>query len=146
MRTRLPYLCLTVVLGCAATADNANLVTSVKTFNESMRWKRFQAAASFIPVTGRSSFLSRYRDTEEDLSIESIEIRNMELQETGGVQQAMVTVVSRSYLLPSTVLTTTRMTQHWELKNGAWLLTKTINELVPLQPATDQARPPAPKT
>lgn len=113
---------LTPLGGCKTTASPLELKTSVKGFNENLRWERFDAAATFLPPAERSAFVRHYLELQEDLSIQSLEVRNVQLNEQQDIPRAQVLVQAEYYLLPSTVVHQQTLTQEWEFNQGVWQL------------------------
>ena len=56
-----------------ATAEG--LTRAVDQYNKSLRWKRFTQASMFVAPDVRSKFLERYLAAEDDLNIQSLEVR-----------------------------------------------------------------------
>ena len=121
----LPLLLFSLIThlgGCQTTASPLELKTSVKGFNENLRWERFDAAATFLPPAERSAFVRHYLELQEDLSIQNLEVRNVQLHEQEEIPRAQVLILAEYYLLPSTVVHRQTLTQEWEFQQGVWLL------------------------
>jgi len=117
---------------CAATAANGDpLDICVSRYNEGLRWKRLNNASAFVVPERRAAFMRRYLSREEDLHIESLEVRAVTKIDEAAVPTFDVTVVAEAYLMPSTVLQKTVLTERWEQREGSWLLVASEPELVP---------------
>lgn len=116
------FALITHLGGCQTTASPLELKTSVKGFNENLRWERFDAAATFLPPAERSAFVRHYLELQEDLSIQNLEVRNVQLNEQEETPRAQVLILAEYYLLPSTVVHRQTLTQEWEFKQGVWQL------------------------
>ncbi|MEC9466628.1 MAG: hypothetical protein VX834_12630 [Myxococcota bacterium] len=112
-------LCL---LACAAPNAGESLRASVGTYNQSMRWKRYNTASTFLAPDKRADFLEQYLNVEDDLHVQSVEVRSVNSYERDGKPIADVVVVAEAYLLPSTVVRKTTMIQTWLFSNGGWEL------------------------
>ena len=127
-------LSLAAIAGClvmCSTSANETLQSAVESYNAHLRWKRFSHAANYQPSDRRALFLQRYVASEDDLHIQSIEVQGVQILEDQPVPTADITAVAERYLLPSTVVEKVVMTQRWELRNGAWIIISTSNELAP---------------
>ena len=125
-------LCLALaVAGCAASTPDATLDAAVETYNESLRWKRFDNAAAFLPAADQAEFLQRYTEAEDDLHIDAIEVRGARFDPNHEPPAATVTVVASAYRLPSTILRKVVITQRWELGAAGWTLLGSDPELLP---------------
>ena len=127
----LAILCGPHLTSCASSGAGESLRDSVSAYNQNLRWKRFTSAASFIPKETRAEFLERYLDVEDDLHIQSMEVRNVTSYTKDGNPQADVVLVAEAYLLPSTVVEKLTIIQHWAHLDGAWVLKESSRELVP---------------
>ncbi|MEZ4272752.1 MAG: hypothetical protein R3C68_15370 [Myxococcota bacterium] len=142
LRECAPILLLGVtLLACASSSDaSGTLHRAVNSYNELMRWKKFEQAAGYIPANKRADFLERYLAVEDDLFVESMEVRGITWVTTEDNPVVDVNVIANAYLLPSTVLEKVVMRQRWEFRNGAWNLANNSREIVPktTKPAENQ--------
>jgi hypothetical protein len=131
-RWRLAVALVTLGCSCATSGgQSGSLDMAVHFYNEGLRWKRFAQAAQYVEETSRPDFLSRYLGSEDDLHIESLEVRAVNPLSEAAVPTFLVTVAAESYRLPSTVLEKVIMVQRWEQRGEAWLLVSCEPELVP---------------
>ena len=117
--------------GCASQTAAKTLKASITGFNADLRWKRFNGAANFLPAEERSQFLEHYLSLEKDLFIQSLEVKNVDFQQTqlpsdleNSIEQAQVLVMAEYYILPSTVVKRQPVTQNWEYRNGSWKMVR----------------------
>ena len=130
------FILVSLLLGpllasCASTNTGESLQESVSAYNQSLRWKRFTTASRFVPAESRAQFLERYLGAEDDLHIQSMEVRNVTSFTKDGNQVADVVLVAEAYLLPSTVVEKMTIVQRWAHIDGSWILEKSSRELVP---------------
>ena len=135
MLTRLSLLfCLITgpfLVSCASTNAGESLQASVSAYNQNLRWKRFTNASQFVPAESRAKFLERYLNAEDDLHIQSMEVRNVTPYTKDGNRLADVVLVAQAYILPSTVVEKLTIVQRWAHVDGSWLLEESSRELVP---------------
>jgi len=136
---RLPLgLALAALTACAPSASDMDLQRSVSVYNESVRWKRFQVASSFVPADARAAFLDRYLASEERLQIESLEVKSVAAIPGEKVPTFDVFVAASLYTLPSNVLERVVLTERWQLVDGGWKIVHVDRELAPPHPAPRQ--------
>ena len=135
MIRRVVVTCLTLLASACLSHQAAMeaLPRAVGTYHDLLRWKNVDGAARFRLEENRPEFLERYVAVEDDLKIDSIEVRSVVWQPVVEEEPlvAIVTVVAHAYLLPSTVLEKVIMQQRWEYRDAAWVLVTTSRELVP---------------
>jgi hypothetical protein len=151
MSAGLRWIALGVLLalcggGCGGVqARREELGRALSAYHEFMRWKRFDQAAMFHPPELQSAFVARYAAVEDDLHIESMEMRSIAFapEVEGQPPAAEIVVVAQAYLLPSTVLEKIVLQQRWENREGRWVMVQSSRELAPELPAAP-ALDPAP--
>jgi len=116
---------------CASSGAGETLQASVSAYNQNLRWKRFTNASRFVPAEARAKFLERYLSAEDDLHIQSMEVRDVTPYTKDGAQLADVVLVAEAYLLPSTIVEKLTIVQRWAHVDGTWLLENSSRELVP---------------
>ena len=117
-------------LQCGITNHAATLKSSVLGFNENLRWRRYDGAASFLPHKDRGPFLKSCLGKERDLFIQSLEIKDVHLNQESETQKAKVLIMAEYYILPSTVVQRKPVNQEWEFSNGLWQLVKSDFEFL----------------
>ena len=129
------------LFACAAPNASESLRASVGNYNQSLRWKRYTNAARFLPAEKRADFLQQYLSVEDDLHVQSVEVRSVSTYEREGQQVADVVLVAEAYLLPSTVVKKTTIVQTWELQNGHWELVEPGTSLITNKPQDESSAP-----
>ena len=134
MLTRLMLL-FSILLGpllvsCASTNAGETLQESVSAYNQNLRWKRFTNASRFVPAESRAKFLERYLSAEDDLHIQSMEVRNVTSFTQDGNRVADVVLWPRR-IFAHTIVEKMTIVQRWTQIDGAWILEKSSRELVP---------------
>ena len=141
MRLGTSILFAALLTGCAAgQSSREDLHPALTTYHNLLRWKQFDGAARFRHQDDQSAFLARYLRAEDDLSIESLEVRSVHWNPIGGIPGADVTVVGQAYLLPSTVLQKVVIQERWEVVNDRWVLMHSDKELL-ADPVLDSPAP-----
>ncbi len=128
---RLVLLVAPVLSACVAATSEQPLELAVSRYNQGLRWKRLTSASELVVPERRSEFVRRYLAHEDDLHIENIEVRAVNRVEGEATPTFDVTVVAEAYLMPSTVLEKTIITERWQRREGGWQLVKAEPELVP---------------
>lgn len=113
---------------------------TVYTYNQHMRWKRFDKAAQFVITALREKFTKTFEGSEDTLNIDDLEVKDIDFTDPNKVK---VTVETRFYKLPSVTLEKKKWVQTWVRQGDEWWLEQ--NPLGPYfpdpasQPARDQA-------
>jgi hypothetical protein len=95
------------------------LMTSVMTYNDGVRWGRFANAASRVPVAERETFLDEKDDLAEDLRISDWEIVKIK---PIGESRAKVQVEYTWFLDSEGTVHETHAEQRWERRGEAWMI------------------------
>jgi hypothetical protein len=114
---------LIVVLasGCGAAASGGTqetLAEAIRSFNDGVRWQRYQTAASRLPVKERSRFVDEMDKRADELRITDYEIITVDAKG----REAKVHIKVEWYKDTEQVLRTTHTTQTWERHGKTWLL------------------------
>ena len=100
-------------------------------FNQNMRWKKFDQAARYLEPQQQADFLNRYMEREQDLFIQLMEVRTVSKFEHHQAAFANVMVITESYLLPSTIIKKLTQIQKWKkLEDGHWILVELSQDLL----------------
>lgn len=115
---------------------------TIFTYNQHLRWKRFDKAADFVAQGFRKDFGKAFEDSEETLSIEDLEVKDLSYEKE---TRAKVTVDARFFKLPSVTVTKAKWVQIWEQRDEGWELVE--NPVGPLaeMPASQPASAPIKK-
>ena len=111
------------------------------TYNQSLRWKRYNTAARFLAPDKRADFLEQYLSAEDDLHVQSVEVRSVNTYERDGDKVADVVLIAEAYLLPSTVVKKTTIVQTWKHQNGGWELIEPGTSLITKKPQEARSKP-----
>jgi hypothetical protein len=115
----------TVVLALALAAcaprqqNTETLAESIRSFNEGVRWQRYEVAAVNIPPRERSKFVEMMDERAEDLKITDYEIVRVDRRND---KEAQVHVKVSWYLDNEGTLRETHAMQLWQRKGKAWLM------------------------
>lgn len=132
--------------GCgAAPKSGEDLMTSVRTYNEGIRWDRLTAAASRVPPPEREDFVDERDELGENLKISDWEVKRVMDKRK---DQAYVHVKYTWYLNSEGIVRETHAKQTWERKGKAWLIVderRTRGEEMPGLAEADPEEDPAPE-
>ena len=111
---------LTVLAACGAPQTNTEtLADSVRSYNDGVRWGRFQIAASRLPEAERSRFVDDMDARAEDLRITDYEVLRID---TKGDREARVHIKMVWYLAKEQVVRETHAMQSWERHGKLWFM------------------------
>lgn len=117
-------LAVLVGLGLAgsacATPQIIPLGEAVRTYNEGVRWERFELAADYVPPGRRDQFIDRRDQLHEDLRINDYEVVRVRYDQTG--RRARVHVKYTWHLDSRGVVHETHTVQSWERHSRQWLM------------------------
>jgi hypothetical protein len=109
-----------VLAACGGAQQNSEtLAESIRSFNEGVRWQRYEVAAVSIPPRERSKFVEAMDERAEDLKITDYEIVRVDRT---GEKDARVQVKVSWYVETEGTLKETHAMQHWQRKGKAWLM------------------------
>ncbi|MCC6810225.1 MAG: hypothetical protein IT381_22535 [Deltaproteobacteria bacterium] len=133
-----PLICVAVFVACGVTGPTPQeiLDRTVFTYNQHLRWKRFDKASRFVGDEARAAFVKTFESSEEALSIEDLEVKEIDFETPNRVR---VSVDARYFKLPSVTVQKQKWVQIWEKKGDDWWLAD--NALGPFFP--DAASKPA---
>lgn len=103
----------------------------MNSYHQSLRWKRLDTAAQYRLAEERADFLARYLAVEDDLNIDTMEVRGVHFIPDSDPLAADVVLTAEAVLLPSNVLEKHVITERWELRGDTWRLIETSMELAP---------------
>jgi hypothetical protein len=112
-------LILLAACGSAAQQNAETLAESIRSFNEGVRWQRFEVAAVSIPPRERSRFVEAMDERAEDLKITDYEVVKVDRK---GDKEARVQVKVSWYLDTEGTLRETHALQTWQRRGKAWLM------------------------
>ncbi len=119
-RSLIIVICATILVGCGgAQKRGEELMTSVTTYNDGVRWRRFAAAATQVPLAEREDFVDQRDDLADDLQISDWEIVKIKAL---GERRARVQVEYTWFLDSVGTVHETQAEQRWERHGDAWLI------------------------
>jgi len=117
MKSALAVLILLSACGAAPASDT--LAETVRTYNEGVRWGRFEVAAVHLPAKERSKFVDENDERAKDLKITEYDVVNVDQK---GSKEAKVHIKMSWYSDREGTLHETHAVQTWEKKGREWLL------------------------
>lgn len=107
--------------GCGAMASQSgeSLTDSIRSYNDGIRWSRFENAAIHIPPAQRSQFMDDWDQRSKDLKITDYEVVKVQPH---GDREAKVEVKLEWYKDSEGTVHETRAEQTWERHGKLWLL------------------------
>jgi len=114
-----------------------DLLESVRTYQEGLRWERFPAAAARVPPAERDQFLDERQDLVDDLHITNYELVKVEAPKD---DQARIEVKYTWYRDDEGVVHDTRAVETWERHGKVWLLVEEHRRHGPEMPGLPEPR------
>lgn len=112
------------VAACGAAPKSPEpLGDAVRSYNDGVRWGRFEIAASRIPVRERSGFVDEMDQRSKDLNITEYDIVRVEQR---GRREARVHVKIGWYLDSQGTLRETHVLQTWEQRGKLWFMVEEV--------------------
>ncbi|MEO8549531.1 MAG: hypothetical protein ABI678_06145 [Kofleriaceae bacterium] len=111
---------LLFLIGCgAAPRSGDTLGDSIRGYNDSVRWGRFEVAATRIPAKERSQFVDDADERAKDLKITQYDVVNVDQK---GDREAKVHIKMEWYSDREGTLHETHAVQTWERRGKDWLM------------------------
>ena len=140
-------LLVTVLVAACGGAQKRQeeLSDAVRSYNDGMRWARWEIAASQIPPKQRAEFVDEMDERGDNLKITDYDVVKVD---TNGSKQARVQVKMSWYLDNTGTLKETHAVQTWELQGKVWFMveeTRLRGDEMPglSEPAGETAAAPA---
>ena len=109
-----------LLAGCGgAPKSGEDLMHSVRTYNEGLRWERLAAAARQVPAAEREDFVDERDELAENLKITDWELKRV--SDRPG-DEAFVHVKYTWYRADEGIVRETHAKQTWERKGKTWLI------------------------
>ena len=102
-----------------AQQNTETLGESIRSFNEGVRWQRFEVAAVSLPPRERSAFVEAMDERTKDLRITDYEVVRVDRRSD---KEAKVHVKVSWYKDTEGTLRETHAMQLWQRKGKAWLM------------------------
>src|SRR5579862_8598247 len=113
-------LILAVALAaCAAPKATESLSDTIRSYNDSIRWERYEVAAVHLPAKERSERLDEWDERAHDLKITDYDIVKVDQK---GPREARVTIKLSWYLESEGKLHETHTQQVWERHDRDWIM------------------------
>ncbi len=107
---------------CGGARSSDTLGESLRSFNDGVRWERFEVAAARVPAAERSQWVADMDERAEDLKVTEYDIVKVDAQ---GERAATVQVKWSWYKTSEGTLRETHATQTWEKQGKVWILVDT---------------------
>jgi hypothetical protein len=112
-------LVMLVACGTLAPKSEDTLTESIRSYNEGVRWSRFQVAAVHVPPPQRAQFVDDWDERVKDLKITDYEVVKVDQpRET----EAHVEVKMEWYMGSEGKVHETRAVQTWEKRGKMWFV------------------------
>jgi hypothetical protein len=115
----LAIVVLLAACGGGRQKETENLAESIRSFNEGVRWQRFEVAAVSLPPRERSSFVEAMDERTKELRITDYEIVRVD---RASEKEAKVHVKVSWYRDDEGTLHETHAMQIWQRRGKAWLM------------------------
>ena len=115
---RLALILMLAACGAAPRAGDT-LVDSIRSFNDGVRWGRFDVAAKSIPAKQRSQFVEDNDDRAKDLKITQYDVVDVAQKEE---REAKVHIKMEWYSDREGVVHETHVVQTWEKRGKDWMM------------------------
>lgn len=119
MRYAILFSVVFAACGGPQRASGEDLVMSVTTYNDGLRWERLAVAASRVPLAEREDFVDERDQLAETLKITDWEIKRVRDEAPG---RARVHVKYTWYATDEGIVHETHAMQAWQRKGKAWLI------------------------
>ncbi len=108
-----------LLCACGAVQQPEPLTDAVRSYNDGVRWERFEIAAVHIPPPERSKFVDEADERSHDIKITDYDVVKVEPRTA---KDARVTVKMSWYKESEGTLHETQAVQTWEKHGKGWLL------------------------
>jgi hypothetical protein len=106
-------------VGCAgAMTRSDDLLMDVRTFQEGLRWRKYDMAAAHIPPAARDEFLERHDELDKDLRIDDYELERVKVEDDTAT--ALVRVKYTWHLDSKGSVHDTVVEERWERQGKVW--------------------------
>jgi hypothetical protein len=141
-----------VALACMMTPNQQRedtLIREARTFNDDLRWARYEQLSASLPRDEAPLFLARANAIGDDLVMADFEVTSINFGP--GSDTATVGVSLQWYNRRASIVRSTTIEQRWEMRSGRWLMTRqrrVRGDRFPLvlEPVTPPAPPATPVT
>jgi hypothetical protein len=145
MTGKFGVLAVVMLVACgSAQRDADTLAESIRSFNDGIRWGRYEVAAAKIPTRERSQFIDEMDSRGDDVRISEYEIVNVDAH---GTKEARVHLKFSWYRDKEEIVRETHSLQTWERHGKDWFMVqeaRTRGAAMPGLPEGDHGTPDAP--
>src|SRR6476659_9312040 len=108
-----------VLAGCGGMQQPEPLTEAVRSYNDGVRWERFEIAAVHVPPKQRSAFVDGADQRAHDLKITDYDVVKVEPR---GEKEARVQIKMSWYKESEGTVHETQAVQTWEKHGKGWLM------------------------
>jgi len=119
MKTLISGLLVTMLAACGAVQQPEQLTDAVRSYNDGVRWQRFEVAAVHVPPKQRSQFVDEADERSHDVKITDYDVVKVEER---GPKEARVQIKMSWYKDSEGTLHETQAMQTWEKHGKGWLM------------------------
>lgn len=122
-----------------------DLVREARTFNDDLRWARWESMCADMLAADKQAFMDRVDLVGKDLVMGDFEVKAVRFEKES--QGATVTVDVEWYRKSDPTVHSTTLTQHWETRDARWMMVKqkrSRGDRFPLVNEPSESKPPAP--
>ncbi len=133
--------------GCLSATQRRedDLIREARTFNDDLRWARWEAMCADMLADDKQAFMARVDLVGDDLVMGDFEVKAVRFDANS--QGASVTVDVEWYRKSDPTLRSTTLAQRWETRGARWMMVKqrrSRGDRFPLVNEPSEAKPPAP--
>jgi hypothetical protein len=107
---------------CGAGRQHETLSDSIRTYNEGIRWERFEVAANAVPPTERTAWVQDMDERAEDVKVTDYDVVSVQRK---APREAHVQVKWSWYRNSEGTLHQTHADETWELHGKEWWMVDT---------------------
>ena len=112
-------LCLVACFSMQKQERLSLLNDSIEAYNHAYMWKNYERASMYRLADVRPAFLAAHEEEVDSLQVDDFQIVQVNVLSD---KAATVTVKFRYMKMPSTVVKTQKVVQHWAEVDGNWLI------------------------
>jgi len=139
VRNCLLVACLAAVSCGGVPKQTEPLIVHLRSYNEAVRWQKFDTAALNVPLLEREDFLDEREELGEDLRIVDFEIKRVRFRDER--KKARVDVQYTWHLDSLGIVHKTVTRQIWQRFGKTWLITKETHVRGEPMPGIDEPEP-----
>jgi hypothetical protein len=98
------------------------LIREARTFNDDLRWARYEQLSASLPPDEARLFLERAHAVGDDLVLADFEVTSVKFAPNS--EAATVEVSLEWYTRRASIVHSTSLEQRWEFRDGRWLVAR----------------------